>query len=491
LKNRLIRGRGNAVKMLIGGKKVDSSDQRVIKVFNPANSELVDTVPAATEEDVKKSIALAVEGKKIWSAYPLYKRAAIIKKFIALVDEHRDEMGLLLSKEMGKPINEAISEFSSIGQVFGGFIETANNLLGMAAPLGVQQGKEKDIEFSIREPLGTIVCIIPFNAPISLFSHKVAPALIAGNAVIIKPASDVPLALLYLGELMLEAGIPGGAIQFVTGSGSKVGRWLVEDPRIAKVSFTGSTGVGIDIAQAASKNLTPFSLELGGNAPLVVLEDGDVDLAVAESIAGRVAYNNGQICCSPKRFIVHSSLKNLFKDKMIAQLDQLVIGNPLDPRTQVGTLISEKAAIEVERQVNFTVEQGAKLVYGGKRNGAYYTPAVLVGVTMGMDVVHDMEIFGPVFPIISFDTIEEAVTISNDTIYGLGAAVFTADTKKAMKYALAVESGSVIINGQSFYRSLLMPFGGYKMSGIGREGLIITLEEVTQVKSIVFKNIIE
>jgi acyl-CoA reductase-like NAD-dependent aldehyde dehydrogenase len=476
--------------MLISGKHVDASDQATIKVINPATGELLDTVPVATAEDVNAALENSLKGQKEWGSWPLHKREKVIRKFIDLVDEHLNELGEILSKEMGKPIKQAIGEFKIIRQLFGGFIETANNTLGTTLPIGVYEGKEKDIEFTIREPLGTIVCIVPFNSPVSLWSHKVAPALVAGNAVICKLPSDNPLHLLRLGGLMLEAGIPGNAIQFLTGSGSKLGKLLVEDPRVAKVSFTGSTEVGYEIAKMAAKNLTSFGLELGGNAPQIVLDDADVDLAVSESVVGRI-FNNGQICAAPKRFLVHRSLKNEFRDKLIEQLKKIVIGDPLDPNTQVGTLISEKAAKEVEEQVYLTVKQGAKLVYGGERNGAYYIPAVLDEVTRDMDVAHDMEIFGPVFPIIAFDTIEEAIEIANDTIYGLCSGVFTKDMKKAMKVAQAMQAGSVTINGDACYRNLLSPFGGYKKSGIGREGLTITLEELTQVKSIILKGILE
>ena len=221
-----------------------------------------------------------------------------------------------------------------------------------------------------------------------------------------------------------------------------------------------------------------------------MFEDGDIDLAVSEAVMGRFAYNNGQICNVSKRYIVHRSVSEEFQAKLIAKLRQYKIGNPQDPETNVGTLISEKAAKEIEGQVEHTVRQGAKLVCGGERNGAYYTPAVLEGVTPEMDVAHDMEIFGPVFPIIVFDTFEEAIRIANATVYGLGSGVITRDLKKAMKAAMRIEAGSVIINGQGFYRSYLMPFGGYKKSGLGREGFTVTLQEVTQVKSIVFKGVL-
>ena len=237
------------MKMLIGGLLRSASDNKTIEVLNPATGAVIDTIPAATEADVREAIALSIEGQKKWAAYPLYKRAEIIRKFVDLTEARVGELGLLQSLEMGKPLKESIGDFVNIRNIFCGFIEAADNLLGSTMPIGVQMGKENDFEMNVREPLGTVVCIIPFNGPLVLFSHKVAPALIAGNSVIVKPASDDPLTILRLGELLLEAGVPGGAAQFVTGSGAKVGRWLTEDPRIAKVSFTGSTEVGLEIAK--------------------------------------------------------------------------------------------------------------------------------------------------------------------------------------------------------------------------------------------------
>lgn len=478
------------MEMLIGGQRRKAHDGKVIEVTNPATGEVVDTIPLATADDVSEAVSNAVAGQRKWAAYPLHERAAILRRFINSIDEHIDELALLQTKEMGKPIRESRGDFGSLKMLFNGYIEAANNMFGHTMPLGVQSGMDRDLEFTIFEPLGVIACIISFNAPLVLFTHKVAPSLIAGNSVIVKPASDDPLALLRIGELLWEAGVPGDALQFVTGSGSKVGGWLTADPRINKITFTGSTDVGIEIAQTCAKNLTHVSLELGGNAPFVIMDDADIDRAVEEAVSRRAAYVTGQICNAAKRFLVHRSRKDEFRCKLVARLQKLVIGNPEDPMTQVGTLISEKAAKEVEMQVAHTVSQGARLVYGGQRSGAFYIPAVLDDVTAEMDIAHNLEVFGPVFPMIVFDTLEEAIALSNDTIYGLGAGIMTSDMKAAMRYAMRVQSGSVIINGQSAYRTGQMPFGGYKKSGIGREGYTASLLEVTQSKSIVFKDMI-
>jgi succinate-semialdehyde dehydrogenase/glutarate-semialdehyde dehydrogenase len=310
-----------------------------------------------------------------------------------------------------------------------------------------------------------------------------------GNSVIVKPSSDNPLTEVKLVELLLESGVPGNVVQVVTGSGAKVGRWLSSSSKINAITLTGSTVVGIDIYKNAAANLSRVFLELGGNGAFVVLDDANLELAVKEAKEGRTA-NAGQICSSPKRFIIHNSIKEAFTEQLISQLEGLKIGNPEDPDTDVGCLISEKAAITVEQQVEKTIEQGAKCIYGGKRfNKSFFQPTVLTDVTPDMDVAQDMEIFGPVFPIIGFDTIEEAIEIANNTQYGLMTGVITQNINRGLQVAEKLESGGVIINGSGRYRNPDMAYGGYKKSGIGREGISVTLEEMSQIKNYVLKNI--
>lgn len=478
------------MRMLIGGEERDAADGRVMVVTEPATGRTIDTVPRATRADVEEAIANAVKGQKEWVAMPLHQRCAIFRKFTASIDSHREEMAQILCREMGKPIKEARGDFLIVEQLFNGFVESANQKLGTCSPIGFQPGKEKDFEVTIREPLGVIACIVPFNGPLVLFSHKVAPALIAGNSVIVKVPGDDPLALLMIGKLMLEAGIPGNAFQIITGIGSECGEWLTHDPRIAMVSFTGSTEVGLSINEVCARNMTRVSLELGGNAPFVVMEDADIELAAREAWLGRAAYLTGQICNTCKRFLVHKNIKAQFMARLEEMLDGLKIGDPLDPTTDMGTLISEKAAEEVEVQVAKTVAQGARVIYGGRRDRAYYYPTILDNVTPDMDVAHNMEIFGPVFPIIEIESLEEAIALGNDTFYGLGAGIITRNMRSAFRFAQEIQAGTVVINGSSFYRSVLTPFGGYKKSGIGREGLSVTLDEVTQTKTLIFKGVL-
>lgn len=342
---------------------------------------------------------------------------------------------------------------------------------------------------TVREPIGVVACVIPFNFPCDLFDQKVAPTLMAGNAAIVKPSTDNPLTLCILTELLVKAGVTDGAIQIVTGRGSQVGNWLCTNPDVHLITLTGSTEVGIETYKNAAEHLAHIALELGGNDAFIICEDGDVDLAVEELIWGRM-YNTGQVCCASKRFVVHNSLKDEFTEKAVARIKQIKTGDPADPETEIGCLISEKAAIEVENQVNLTVEQGGRIVLGGERSGAFYTPTVIADVPKTADVAKDMEIFGPVVPVIGFDAVEEAVEIANASIFGLCGCVFSRDMKTAYKVANALECGGAVINGASFFRSFEMPFGGYKYSGIGTEGVMSTYDEVTRLKTIVLKNII-
>jgi succinate-semialdehyde dehydrogenase/glutarate-semialdehyde dehydrogenase len=482
------------MKMYIGGAERDSSDGKLIEVINPATNEVIDTIPSATKEDIDEVLSNAKKGEKEWAVTPLHARMAIMQKFVdlAMREDNRKEMALIMSKEMGKPYKEAYGDFMILKNHIEGFISAArNNLTGNSLPIGGEAGKELDFDITIRQPIGTIVCIIAFNAPLTLFAKKVAPALLTGNCAIVKPATDDPLTILMLSRLMLEAGVPGNAYQCVTGRGETTGDLLVGDKRIAGVDFTGSTDVGVRIGELCGRNLKFQSLEMGGNAPLIICADADIAYAVNEAAAGRGMYLSGQICSVAKRFLVHRSIHDQFVEALAAKLSTVKVGDPMDPETQMGTLISEKAAKKVEDQVNLTIEQGAKLVMGNQRNGAFYGPTVLDHVDRTMDIAHDMEVFGPVFPIISFDTIEEAIEIANDTKYGLGSGIITKDLSLAMKAALQLEAGNVVVNGQTFYRNLLTPFGGAKESGVGREGQTATLLAMTEIKNIVFKNILK
>ena len=477
------------MKMIIGGKPADASDLQTINVTNPATGAVIDTIPAATKEDIDLAVAKALEAQRIWAKVPVHQKVDIMYQFLKLVEENKEDLARTLSDETGKPIVEARNEIANIPIAFRAFSEKAKHLYGETIPAGMEAGQERNILITKREPIGVIACVIPFNFPCDLFDQKVAPALLAGNAAIVKPSTDNPLTLCKLTAMLVEAGVTDGAIQIVTGRGSKMGGWLCGNPDVHAITLTGSTEVGIETAKIGADHLAHMALELGGNDAFLVLEDGNVDLAVEELVWGRM-YNTGQVCCASKRFIIHRSLVEEFTQKAVARIQKIKQGMPSEESTQIGCLISEKAAIEVEKQIQLTVEQGGTIVLGGKRNGAFIEPTVIAGVPKTADVATDMEIFGPVVPIISFDTVEEAIEIANSSKFGLCGCVFTENMKLAMKVCNELECGGTVINGASFFRSFEMPFGGYKYSGIGTEGVMTTFEEVTRMKTIVLKNII-
>jgi len=476
------------MKMFINGQRKDASDRKTIDVVNSATLEVIDTVPAATETDVYEAIEAAKEGSRFWKNTPVHERTRILCRAADMIDERREELARSLSTEMGKIISEARPEVRAAAQIIRGYAEKANHLYGETMT-DYQVGTENDIVFTRREPLGVAACITPFNYPVELSSHKYASALAAGNAVIVKPATDNPLTVMKVTEILWEAGVPGNVLQLVTGSGSVIGDILTESPDIQAVTFTGSTEVGLHIAEKAAKTLKRVMLELGGNDPYIVFEDADFELAVTGAVRGRVQ-NAGQTCCSPKRFLVQNSIKEKFIERAVKQINALKHGSPLDDDTELGSLISAKAAKKVDEQVKMTIAQGGRLICGGKPISETYYEPTIIEVSPDTDIARDMECFGPVIPIIGFDTEEEAIAISNQSMYGLQAGVITRDMNKALRVASRLECGGVVINQSGNYRHMDQPFGGWKMSGTGREGISVTLEELTQLKSYVLRNIL-
>jgi acyl-CoA reductase-like NAD-dependent aldehyde dehydrogenase len=476
--------------MLIGGQARSSRDNQFADVLNPATNEVLDRIPLATAEDVEEALDVAQEGFRIWSRTPTHERYEILMRFADLLRKHKREIAEILTLENGKPLAQAESEVDTGVRLFTGFAEMSKSLYGISAPLDAQPGLEKDIFFTRREPLGVMGAILPFNFPIDLFSHKVAPALAAGNAVVIKPSMEAPLSIIRVTELLHEAGVPGSTMQVVTGRGSVVGEILASSPKVQIVSMTGDTKTGIRVAQNAAKNLSRTFLELGGNDALIVFDDADLDLAAEHAAFGRT-WANGQCCCANKRMVVQKNVADDFTHKLIAKLKEYTMGNPMDPSTRLGPLITEKAANTVRQQIDLTLSQGAKLVYGGERvEHCFLSPAVLVNVSKDADVARDLEIFGPVLPIITFGDDAEAVEIANNSIYGLSGSVFTRNINRAINTAFKMQTGQVAINGTGLYRPDVSQFGGYKQSGLGREGLSVTLEEMTQVKNIAIRNVL-
>ncbi len=476
------------MKSLIGANWKDAKDGNVIEVRNPANNELIDTVPSLSKEEVDEAIDYAYEHQKEWESIPVHEKCSIMMKFVELVERDKDVLAKTLSDETGKPIKEAYNEINNIAIGVPAYVGRVGHDYGNLIPRGTEKGQENTIQYTIQQPLGVVAAIIPFNFPSDIFINKIPPALLMGNAAILKPASVNPLTLTKYVELLVEAGVPAGIISVVHGSGSVVGTALTSNKKVNLVTLTGSTAAGIDAATNCASHLAHSSLELGGNDAFIICEDGDIDLAVEETVWGRL-YNTGQVCCASKRFLVQNSIKEEYINKMIEKIQTLKVGYPSEQDTDIGCLISEDAAKEVESQVNKTVEEGARIVYGGRRNGAFYEPTILDGITKDMDVAKDMEIFGPVISIIGFDTIEEAVEIANNSIYGLSGSIITKDMNKAIKVSEKMECGGFVVNGASFFRSFEQPFGGWKYSGIGNEGIMTTLREMSRTKTVILKNI--
>ena len=478
------------MKNLIGKNWMDASDGKVIEVTNPATNEFIDTVPNSSLDDVDMAVKEAIIGQKVWAKVPIHERGKILMKFNELVKSHRDELAKLLSDETGKPITEAYGEIDNVDIGVPAFVEKAKHEYGHLIPRGSEKGNERTIQYTVQEPLGVVAAIIPFNFPSDLFCQKVPSALMMGNAVIVKPSTYNPLTLTRYVELLIEAGVPYGAIEVLHGDGKTVGQGLAAHKGVALVSLTGSTAAGMETMGTCSKNLTHVMLELGGNDALIIHKDADMDLAVEETVWGRL-YNTGQVCCASKRFLVHNSVKDEFIRRMIEKIQSLKIGMPSDPDTKIGCLINENAAIRVEEQVKQTVSQGANIVYGGRRNGAFFEPTILDNVTKDMDVAKDMEIFGPVISVIGYDDIDDAIAIANQSSFGLCGGIITNDMPLAMNVSEKMECGGFIVNGASFFRSFEMPFGGWKHSGIGNEGVSSTLKEMSRTKTVILKNIIK
>ena len=477
------------MKNLIGYEWKDASSGETIDVINPATNELIATVPNVTEQDVDEAVKVAEIEQKKWAEVSIYDRADKLYRFVELVEENKDRLAKLLSDETGKPIKEAYGEIANVKIGVRAFVERAKHLYNESIPAGQEAGQEKTMQITTRCPIGVIAAIIPFNFPSDLFCQKVPPALMMGNSIIVKPSNHNPLTLIEYVKLMVEAGVPAGCIQVLTGDGPRAGQYLAGHPGVHLVSLTGSTAAGIQTMGTASKNLTHVMLELGGNDAFILLEDADMDLAVKETILGRL-YNGGQVCCASKRFLIHNSRKAEFIERMKSVIKNLKVGDPSSMDTDMGPLINEDAAKRVEEQVDLTVGQGATIVCGGRREGAYFFPTILDDVTRDMDIAKDMEVFGPVIPVIGFDTIDEAVEIANQSSYGLCGCVLTKDYATGVKVANRLECGGAIVNGTSFYRSFEMPFGGWKHSGIGNEGVLTTLQEMSRLKTIVLKNIL-
>jgi acyl-CoA reductase-like NAD-dependent aldehyde dehydrogenase len=473
------------MKMLIDSQWLEASDGKWLEIRNPGTGDVIDRVPVATLQDAETALQAAQAGKESMARLPAHKRSAILFRIAEAMEANKPALSELLARENGKPIPQTREEIGAAIRIFRGFAEEAKRILGRVVPMDAVPGQERHFAVTIRQPLGVVAAIVPFNYPVELYAHKAAPALAAGNAVIAKPPSDCPLTLLQLAALMEEAGLPRAAHQVITGPGAAIGDFLARSPGIRMVTVTGSTEVGIKISQLASQHLKRVHLELGGNDATIVCADADLEKAADAVVLGRLARGNGQICCAVKRIFVDASVYDRFADILTDKAKALKVGDQLEEDTDVGPLINEDAAEKVEAVINEAIEAGATLRAGGHRHNAFIEPTVLTDVPLQVDLFYQ-ETFGPVAPLVPFQNLDEAVRMANDSPYGLQAAVFTQDISRAFDIAYRLEAGGIIVNWSSAIRVESLPFGGIKMSGHGREGLHDTLDEMTEQKIILF-----
>lgn len=468
------------MKNFIAGKWVDKP--KIIEVRNPFDNSVIDTVPKADAEDLEKALAFAERGAKVMAKLSAYERWKILRKAADLMAARNEELGQTISMEEGKIIAEGRGEASRAVETMMGSAEEAKRLHGETVPLDADPTGSKKLGFTLRIPCGVVAAIAPFNFPLNLVCHKVGPALAAGNTVIVKPASDTPLSALKLTEILIEAGLPPEGIQCLTGSGGEIGDGLVADRRVRKVTFTGSREIGDRICRTAG--IKKVTMELGSNSPVIVMPDADLEkVAAAISLTG---YGNaGQTCISTQRVLTAKKIYADLLGTLKPKVEALATGNQLDEKSKVGPMVKESEAVRVDQWINEAVDGGARLIAGGGRRGAIYLPAVIADVHPDMRISRD-ELFGPAVAVTPFESIEEAIALANDSIYGLAAGIFTENVEWAMKFAREAEAGNLHVNWGSQWRVDLMPYGGLKDSGFGKEGPRYAVEEMTELKMVVF-----
>ena len=473
-------------RMVIGGESVDAADGQTFDVVNPAIGRTIATAPLGGREDVDRAVAAAqkaFEDRKGWASWAAGKRGRSLAKLADLIKKSSEELAWLESRNVGKPITGARGEVIGASLVFDYYAGAANKIYGQTIPVS-----KPGLDLTLREPIGVVGLIVPWNFPLLMASWKVAPALAAGNTAILKPASYTPLTAIRLGELALEAGIPAGVLNVVTGPGGTAGASITAHPGIGKVAFTGETTTGQEIMRLASGNVKKISLELGGKSPNIVFADADLERFAKESPYS-VFDNAGQDCCARSRIIVeraaHEKVVELFADAT----RNVKVGDPADESTEVGSLVSQKQRDRVKDYIEIGQAEGATIVVGGTApddpalaDGAYLLPTVFDGVSNDMRIARE-EIFGPVVSVIPFDSEEEALRLANATPYGLSGSIWSRDIGKALRAAKALQSGVISVNSNSSVHTEA-PFGGYKMSGIGRELGMAALDLYTETKNV-------
>lgn len=459
-----------------------STDREELDIINPYTRKKIGVQYVATKEDVEKALEASYQSKKEISQIPALKRAKILQKASSLLEERKQEFASLLSSELGKPLKNTLDEVERSIETLQLSGEEAKRLHGETMVGDVSSRGVNTLAATFRVPVGVVAAITPFNAPLNLVCHKVGPSFAAGNVTILKPAPQTSLIATALLNLLFEAGFPKNAINMVLG-GPEVGQQIVSDDRVNVISFTGGIVASTNISKIAGIKKQLY--ELGGNAATIVHKDADLNRAALQ--CARTGYSNsGQSCISVQRIYVHESVVEEFTEKLVEEVKKLKVGDPLDPDTDVGTMVDEQAAERVMQWIEEAVKLGAKVLLGGERNGACVVPTILENPPKTAKVVCE-EVFGPVVSVIPYSSLEDAINEANDSDYGLQVGLFTNQIDLAYQVANEMEVGGVVINGTSNFRLDHWPYGGVKNSGIGREGPRFAVQEMTELKMIVLR----
>jgi succinate-semialdehyde dehydrogenase len=472
---------------LVGGKWIDSYDGKTIEIQNPATGDVIASVPCMGGKETADAISSAYSTYSSWSKLTAAERSKYLRNWYNLMIEHKDELAQLITLEQGKPLKEALGEVNYGASFIEFFAEEAKRIYGDIIPAPLSDRRL----LVLKQPVGVVGAITPWNFPLAMITRKVGPALACGCTVVVKPSEYTPLTALAAAELALQAGIPPGALNIVMGNASEIGDTLLKSTQVRKITFTGSTAVGKKLMEGSASTVKKVSLELGGNAPCIIFDDADIDVAVKGSLAAKFR-NSGQTCVCANRILVQEGIYEEFANAFVKAVQSMQVGNGLLEGISQGPLINEAAVQKVEKFVCDAISKGANVILGGKRHSlgmTFYEPTVVSNVNRDMLLFKD-EVFGPVAPLVPFKTEEDAISMANDTNAGLAAYIFTKSIPRSWRVSEALEYGLVGVN-EGIISTEVAPFGGVKQSGLGREGSKYGMDEYLEVKYVCMGNLKE